>query len=58
MDFFQIAGMMARRDPELTRDDVIFFLCVLSFLSVVVLMTVVTYWTGDMPTFLRSVFGK
>ena len=58
MDLFQIAGMILRRDPELTRDDIIFFLCAASFLFVVVLLTVVTYWTGDMPSFLRLIFPK
>ena len=58
MNLFQIAGMILRRDPELTRDDIIFFLCIASFLFVVVLLTVVTYWTGDMPSFLRLIFPK
>jgi hypothetical protein len=58
MDFFQIAGMLLRRDPKLTRDDIIFFFCMASFLFVVVVMAVVTYWTGDMPSFLRLIFPK
>jgi hypothetical protein len=58
MDFFQIAGMIVRRDPQLTRDDLIFFLCISSFVLVVVLMAVVTFWTGDMPSFLRLIFPK
>jgi hypothetical protein len=57
MDLFQIAGMILRRDPELTRDDIIFFLCIASFLFVVALSTVVTCSTGDMPTFLKTIFG-
>jgi hypothetical protein len=58
MNLFQIAGMILRRDPELTRDDVLFFLAFAGFLFVVIVMSVVTYWTGDMPSFLRLVFPK
>ena len=58
MDLFQIAGMLLRRDPKLTRDDVIFFLCSSCFLLVVVLMTVVTYTTGDILSFVRLLFPK
>ena len=57
MDLFQIAGMILRRDPELTRDDVLFFFAFTGFLFVVVVMSVVTYWTGDMPSFLKAIIG-
>ena len=58
MDLFQIAGMLLRRDPKLTRDDVIFFLCCSSFLLVVVLMAAVTYTAGDILSFVRLLFPK
>jgi len=58
MDLFDITGMILRRDPKLTRDDVFFFLSCAGFLFVAILLTIVTYWTGDMPTFLRLIFSK
>jgi hypothetical protein len=57
MDFFQIAGMLLRRDPELSRDDVIFFFSISSFVVLVLFMTFVTCSTGDMPTFLKNTLG-
>jgi hypothetical protein len=57
LDLLETAGMLMRRDPNLTREDVLFFLVFAAFVFVVIVMTVVTYWTGDMPTFLRMIFG-
>jgi hypothetical protein len=57
LDLLKTAGMLIRRDPNLTRADVLFFLVFSAFLFVVIVMTVVTYWTGDMPTAIRIMSG-
>ena len=58
MDLFKICLQILRRDPEVTRDDVLFVLVFGSTFLLITLLTVVTLVFGDGATFIRWLLGK
>ena len=58
MDLFKICLQILRRDPEVTRDDVLFVLVFGSTFLLIILLTSVTLVFGDGATFIRWLLGK
>ena len=58
MDLFKLYLQILRRDPEVTRDDVLFVTIFTATLLLIILLTVVTLVFGDGATFARWLLGR
>ena len=58
MDLFKLYLQILRRDPEVTRDDVLFVTIFTATLLLIILLTVVTLVFGDGATFARLLLGR
>jgi hypothetical protein len=58
MDLFKICLQILRRDPGVTRDDILFVTIFGSAFLVIISLTVVTLVFGDGATFVRWLLGK
>ena len=58
MDLFKLYLQILRRDPEVTRDDVLFVTIFTATLLLIILLTAVTLVFGDGATFVRWLLGR